>query len=303
MRAAGAAAVALVMMLIAGMAMAQGAGELQGSVILRGGQVLTGKIQLAELGVVEGAGIGNSLPGHGALIIKVGDKTERISGDEVASVEVEWVNTGSDAEPHWEIKKITVVKKDGTKVSGGPDWLLHATNVWVITPDGETKRVHVFPFGNEPFNADNLIAKITIGGAAPTPAAASPTATKPAETKPAETKPTAPAKPAETKPTETKPATPTAPAAPQKPVTGTAPAAPTTPAAKPTTAQPPAVKPSTTPAQPSVTVVKPGVTEAGGPVLAKDAMILLVRCPKCGQLIKIIISADVVRVEHVPAAK
>ncbi len=302
MRAAGAAAVVVLLALLGVAASAQGAGELQGTITLRGGQTLTGKIQLAELGVVEGAGIGNSLPGHGAFILKVGDKTVRVEGDEVASVEVEWVNTGSDAEPRWEIKKLTVVKKDGTKVEGAPDWLLHATNVWVITADGETKRVHVFPFGNEPFNADNLIAKITVGAVPPT-AAAGAEAAKPAETKPAETKP------AETKPTETKPAAgkPSAPAPTQptvpKPTTPTV-TAPSKPPAKPPT-QPETTKPAPT-AKPPVTVVKPGAPgaeAAAGPVLAKDAMILVVRCPKCGELIKIIISADVVRIEHVPAGK
>ena len=297
MRAAGAAAVAMILMLVAGVALAQGAAELQGTITFRSGQTLSGKIQLAELGVVEGAGIGNSLPGHGALRLKVGDKIVNISGDEVASVEVEWVNTGSAAEPRWEIKKLTVVKKDGTKVTGAPDWLLHATNVWVITPDGETKRVHVFPFGNEPFNEDNLIAKITIGAAGAAPAAP----TKPAAPKPAETKPT------ETKPTAPKPTAP--PTAPKKP-TVTKPTAPTAPA-KPTAAKPaptpgPATtKPAPTAAQPPAVTKAPagGAVEAGGPVLAKDTMILLVRCPKCGQLIKIIISADAVRVEHVGETK
>ncbi|MBC7287332.1 MAG: hypothetical protein H5T86_04650 [Armatimonadetes bacterium] len=279
MRRAG-AAVAMLVALAGGIALAQGAAELQGSVTLRGGQVLTGKIQVAELGVVEGAGIGNSLPGHGAFVVKVGDQPQRVNGDEVASVTAEWVNSGTEAEPQWEIKKLTIVKKDGTKIEGTPDWLLHASNVWVITADGQAKMIHAFPYGAEEFNPDNLIAKITIGAAPPeAPAApAQPSEQPPAKEKPAET--AAPATPAEQKPAEA-PAQPPAP--PSQPAQ-----APAAPAEKPAE-QPPAA------AQPGAAVGP----QAAGAVLARDALILLVRCPNCGQMLKIIISADVVKVEHV----
>jgi hypothetical protein len=251
---------------IAAMVLAQEAPQLSGTVTLRGGKALTGRIQLAELGVVEGAGIGNSLPGRGSIVLKVGDKSERVAGDDVAVLEVEWTNAGSDAEPRWEIKKITVTRKDGAKVEGAPDWLLHATNAWVVSAEGKADRVHVFPFGGEPFSPDSLIAKVEVVGGAAAPA-------QPVAPAPAPAEPTVPA-PALPEPAVPAPAQPTAPApAPAQPVV-TAPAA---------------------PAQPTVVPLAPG------DLVAHGTMSLIIRCPKCGELIKITITADAVRIEHLPA--
>ena len=231
---------------------------LNGSVTFRDGKTLVGQIQLAELGVVEGAGVGNSLPGHGSIVVKVGDNTQRIGGDEIASIGVEWTNSGSEAEPRWEIKSLTVTKRDGTAVKGAPDWLLHATNVWVVTADGKTERIHVFPFGGEPFSPDQLIAKISLTASGPAPA-----------------------------PT---PAPAPAPAPPPAP----------TPTPAPPPAQAPAPAPTPAPA-PAPTVVAPTVVVAPGAVLTQGQYTLMVKCPKCGQFIKIIISATAVTVEHVEA--
>jgi hypothetical protein len=254
----GAKALLVVTLLVAAtVVLAQDQGGMSGTVTFRGGKALAGKVQLAELGVVEGAGIGNSLPGHGSIVVKVGDQTQRINGDDIASVTVEWTNSGSEAEPRWEIKKLSIVKKDGTKVDGAPDWLLHATNVWVVTAEGKTERVHVFPFGGEPFSPDSLIAKIDLAAAAP---AAPPT--------PARAEPTAPAvAPAEPAAPAVAPAEPAAPA-----VAPTAPAAPAAPAGAP-----------------------------AGALLAQGTYTLMVRCPKCGEWIKIVISAEAVSVEHAAA--
>jgi hypothetical protein len=285
MRKAGMLAVLLLGLSWTLVALAQQAGELEGTVTLRGGQTLTGKIQLAELGVVEGAGIGNSLPGHGALVVKVGDRTERIAGDDVASIEVEWVNAGTEAEPRWEIKKLTVVKRDKTKVEGTPDWLLHTTNVWVVTPEGQTQRVHVFPFGGETFSADDLLAKVTIGPGAPV-AEAGPGAA-------GEQKAPAEAPPA---PAQGEGA---AAAAAPAPAAAAATAAPTVPAA-PAPAPAPAAGEAAPGAAPAAPAPAPGLAAqtATGPLLARDALVIVVRCPKCGTPIKVIITADVVKVEH-----
>jgi ribosomal protein L12E/L44/L45/RPP1/RPP2 len=248
---------------LAAATMAQQA-DLQGTITLRGGKTLAGRIQLAELGVVEGAGIGNTLPGHGAFVLKAGDKTERVAGDDIASVSVEWANVGTEAEPRWEIKKMVVVKKDGSTVEGTPDWLLHATNAWVIDADNKPVKVYVFPFGNETYSADDLIAKIEIAGAA---APAPPAAPQPAPA-PATTEAAAPA------PAQPAPA-PEAPAA-------TAPEAPAAP----------------TPAPAPVTVGPLPATVVSGPVIGRDVLSFVVRCPKCGSLIKVIVSAEVVAIEH-----
>lgn len=268
MRRAGAVLV-IVLLVAAAAAVAQEAPQLTGTVTLRGGKALTGKIQLAELGVVEGAGIGNSLPGRGSLVLKVGDQAVRIAGDEIASITVQWVNSGTEAEPRWEIQKIVVVKRDGSKVEGAPDWLLHATNVWVVTADGKTERVHVFPFGGEPFSPDNLIAKVEIGGAAAPaqPAPAAPAAPEAPAEQPAVEQPT----PGAPSPTPAEPEAPEAPA-----VEAPQPAAPAAPA--------PTVKPVTP-----------------GEVVGLGTMSFMVKCPGCGALLKILINAQAVTVEHVPA--
>ncbi len=244
--------------------------DLEGNIVLRGGQSLAGKIQLAELGVVEGAGIGNTLTGHGAFVLKVGDKTERIPADDIASVDIEWVNAGTEAEPRWEIKKMVVAKRDGSTVEGAPDWLLHATNAWVIGADNKPIKVHVFPFGGEPFSPDDLIAKIQLAAGA-APVAPTPEA------------PVAPTPEAPTAPTPTAP-TPEAPTAPT-------PTAPTPEAPAPSAPTPEA--PVVTPA-PQV-----GPTVVSGPIIGRDVLVFTVRCPKCGSLIKIIITAEAMTVEHI----
>jgi hypothetical protein len=270
MRRAG-AVLLIGLLAVTAVALAQEAPQLTGTVTLRGGKTLTGRIQLAELGVVEGAGIGNSLPARGSLVLKVGDKSVRIVGDEIATITVNWVNTGTEAEPRWEIQKIVVVKRDGSTVEGSPDWLLHATNVWVVTADGKTERVHVFPFGGEPFSPDNLIAKVELAGAA---APAQPATAPEAPAQPAP----APAAPAEAP--EIKEPTPVieapAPTAPEQPE-GPAAAAP----------GPAAPAPAARPVAP-------------GEVVGQGTLSFIVKCPGCGTLLKIVITANAVTVEHMP---
>ncbi|MCX7597641.1 MAG: hypothetical protein N2512_02055 [Armatimonadetes bacterium] len=270
MRRAG-AVFAIVLLVVAAAALAQEAPQLMGTVTLRGGKALTGKIQLAELGVVEGAGIGNSLPGRGSLVLKVGTETVRVTGDEIASISVQWVNTGTEAEPRWEIQKVVVAKRDGSKVEGAPDWLLHATNVWVVTADGKAERVHVFPVGGEPFSPDNLIAKVELVGAAPPG--------QPAPVVPAA--PSAPAAPAEEP--EVEEVTPEA-AAPM----------PTEPEAPEGTVIEVLRPPAAVAPAPAVRPVAPGE------VVGQGTLSFVVKCPGCGQLLKVIISANAVTVEHLP---
>lgn len=274
MRKAGAMVSAL--LLLAAVAAWGQQADLEGIIMLRGGQSLAGKIQLAELGVVEGAGIGNTLTGHGAFVLKVGDKAERIPADDIARVDIEWVNAGTEAEPRWEIKKMVVAKRDGSTVEGAPDWLLHATNAWVIGADNKPIKVHVFPFGGEPFSPDDLIAKIQLAAAAAPVAPAAPAPEAPAAPAPEAPAPEAPAPEAPAAPAPEAPAAP-APEAPAAP----APEAPAAPA------------PVVTPAAPA------GPTVVSGPIIGRDVLSFTVRCPKCGELIKIIITAEALTVEHI----
>lgn len=277
MRKAGAIVAGIFLAVVAGWAQQKTA--LQGTITLRGGKKLTGKIQLAQLGVVDGSGIGAEFAQHGGFVLNVGGKTQRVAGDEIASVQVDWVNAGTEQEPRWDIKKITIVKKDGTKVEGAPDWLLHVTNAWVVTADGKSQKVYVFPFSGEAFSADDLIARIDLGEAA---AAQPPKEAQPAPEKPAPEKP-APTKPAPEKPAQPKPPAVSAPAQPAKP-----PAAPAAPAQ---------------PAKPAGVAPAPTPPVAVGPMLGGDVMTFVIRCPKCGALIKVIISAQAVSLEHVSGTK
>lgn len=223
-------------------ACAQDAAALSGTVTFRSGQTLSGIIKEANLGILDGSGIGTSLPGNGGIRISVGGAAvQRIPVANIASIEATWVDKSTPEEPGWEISELKVMTKDGQTLVGKPGWHMHATNVSIELPSGETKRVHAFPLAGPDFKAENLIAKIdltatasaaTIAPAATTPAATAP-ATEPAATTPAATTPDVTVTPATTEtttPTTTTPATteaaaptpataaPTAAASPGKPV-------------------------------------------------------------------------------------
>lgn len=189
---------------------------LTGTVTLRSGQTLSGTIQAADLGIMDGAGIGTNLADNGAIKVVVDGQAQRIPAAEIAIVEVSWQDKSTPEEPRWEITELKITTRDGKVVTGKPGWYMHATNVSVLLPSGETKRVHAFPLAGPDFSPDNLIAKIEIGDVAAAPAEPAPAApTAPAE--PAATQPAAPAEPAPAAPTapaEPAPATPAAPVAP-----------------------------------------------------------------------------------------
>lgn len=222
-----------------------------GTVTLRNGQTLSGIIKSADLGIMDGAGIGTNLAGNGAFRVTVDGQTQRITADKIALVEVKWQDKSTPEEPRWEITELKITTTDGKVIVGKPAWYMHATNVSVQLPSGETKRVHAFPLAGPDFSADNLIAKIEIGKAV------TPTVETPA-TPATPAAPTTPATPAvETPATPTTPTTPATPATPTSPATPAVetPAAPATPAtpATPAVAAPPAVASPGTP----VTVVVP----------------------------------------------
>lgn len=278
-------ATGLLVLAVASAAIAQEATAptLTGTVTLRSGQTLSGTIQAADLGIMDGAGIGTNLTDNGAIKVVADGQAQRIPAAEIAMVEVTWQDKSTPEEPRWEITELKVTTRDGKVVTGKPGWYMHATNVSVLLPTGETKRVHAFPLAGPDFSPDNLIAKIEIGEVATAPAEPKPTApTAPAE--PAPTTPTAPAEPAPTAPTAPAEPAPAEPAAPTEP----APAAPTAPA------QLPAVQPA-----PTAPAVTPLPTVIGAP----QPIVVTVPVPGTDKKVTVIIYVTVVEgeVKVVPA--
>jgi hypothetical protein len=255
----------------AGTALAQ-TPALQGTVTLRGGKVLTGEIKVAQVGVLQGSGIGTLLPDMGTFKLKVGDQTQEIAAADLASVEIQWGLLNAQDPQSWEIQQISIVKRDGTQVTGQPTWGLQATSVVV----DDQPALYAFPKG-EGFSADNLLTRIEIAGA--TPALISP----PAATPPALISPPTATPPAAFPPATVPPATPPAPAVP-----------PATPPPATVTVTPlPAAPPATmTPAPPGPVVTATetaiNVTVNALPTRAMGTTDLRLRftCPKCGQLME-----------------
>jgi hypothetical protein len=230
---------------------------LQGTVTLRGGKTLQGEIKVAQVGVVQGSGIGTLLPNLGSFKLKVEEEVQEIKAAEMAVVEITWGLQNPQDPQSWEIKTISVVKRDGTRVAGQPSWGLQASSAVV----GDLPALYAFPKG-EGFSADNLVSKIEIAGAMPSviapPATTPPPATPPAETPPATTPP------AETPPATVPPATP-----------------------------PAETPPATTPVEtPPVETPPAEVVSLGG-----GAYEIIVTAPESGEKIKIRIQIDVLPAE------
>ncbi len=134
-----------------------------GTVTLRSGAALTGAIKVAELGVVLGSGVGSVQTDYGAFRLRAGDGEVTIAGRDVASVDVDWEQQGTASEPRWLITRVVVTRRDGTRVTGQPTWLLHCSTVSVTLPDGMTRRAHAFPLGGtKDFSPENFIRRIEI---------------------------------------------------------------------------------------------------------------------------------------------
>lgn len=196
-------------MALATTAFAQAETSMQGTVYLRGGEQVSGIIKVAEMGVMDGTGIGTDLANNGAIAVKTASgATERIPAENIATVEATWEEVKEDNITRWQITQLAVTKRDGTQVSGVPNWFMHATSVSVEQPDGKVIRMHAYPHSKD-FSPENLLKKIELAEA---PAAPEPTKPEPEpeEAKPAaeETQPE-PAKPEEAaeeeKPTPTAP--------------------------------------------------------------------------------------------------
>ncbi len=153
---------ALVILSVAAVAAQDAASELHGKVYLRGGETYEGVIQTAEWGVVDGAGIGAN---RTYMAVKVNGELVKVPITDIATIEADWQQAGPEGAKKWQIASLAITKKDGTKVSGGVDWLLHESAVDVLQADGTIVRHHAFPIANPEFDASQLLAKVELGSA------------------------------------------------------------------------------------------------------------------------------------------
>ncbi|MFO7946212.1 MAG: hypothetical protein R6V19_05330 [Armatimonadota bacterium] len=154
---------------------------LQGTVYLRGGDSFSGNIKVAEMGVMDGSGIGTDLANNGAIAVKTASgSVQRVPADNIATLEATWKEVEEGGRTQWQITELTVTKRDGTQITGTPDWFMHATSVAVEQADGEVARVHAYPLSKD-FSPENLLKKIELAEA---PAQPQPTTEEPEDAKP-----------------------------------------------------------------------------------------------------------------------
>lgn len=180
--------VAALTVLCATVALAQYAGpKLEGTATLRSGETISGVVLSAQLGIVDGAEIGSNLADGGYISIAAEGGERDIKATEIASLDVEWANTGTAEASKWKIARLTVVTTGGETVTGEPTWLVHATSLNVEQADGSRKKVYAFPLAGANFSADNLLTKLVLGAApvadvapvTPTPPVVTPVPTPP----------------------------------------------------------------------------------------------------------------------------
>jgi hypothetical protein len=247
--------------------------EVTGTIYLSGGETYEGVIEVAEFGVVEGAGIGaDRSPTNDYLSVQVEGEQVKVPVEDMSVVEADWQQTGPEGAKKWQVESLTITRKDGTKVSGKLHWMLHETTVRVRQADGTLARAHAFPVASADFDPAKLLIRIELGEVAATPGQPDTTPAGP------DTTPAGP---------DTTPAGPdTTPAGPD-----TTPAGPdTTPAGPDTTP----AGPDTTPAGPDTTPAGPDTTPAGsGAVVgAPSTITLTVVCPKCGEKITVTVAVS-----------
>lgn len=160
--------------------------ELTGKVYLSGGETYEGVIEMAEFGVVDGAGIGTErLQSNEYLSVLADGEQVKVPVGDISIVEATWEQTGPEGAKKWQIGSLTITRKDGSKVSGRPHWLLHETTAVVRQADGTMARAHAFPVASADFDPGKLLVKIELGEVAPGPAQPDTTPAEP-DTTPAE---------------------------------------------------------------------------------------------------------------------
>ncbi len=258
------------------LASAQPAALMQGTVLLKGGQTISGNIKAAELGSMDGNGVGTNLTDNGAIAVKLDDgSVTRVPAADIAIFEAAWEESTEPGGNPWIIKQLKVTKRDGTVITGVPDWFMHASSVAIETAAGEVKRFHAFPLAKD-FTPDNLLVRVQLAQPAATP----PAPITPAPTTPAPTT-TPPTTPTPTVPTPTAPTTPTP----------TTPAPTTTPQPVPVPIEP--VPATTTPSP--VTEPPTTTTVEDVHVLPSQDIVVTLRCPACGEPITLLISISALK--------
>ncbi len=153
----------LICMIAVGTAAAEFAGpRLEGTVTLRGGQTISGLILTAQLGIVDGAEIGSRLRDGGYIAVDVDGEEHRVQATEIARLDAEWEQTGTEDAPQWKITELSITTRDGETLTGTPAWLVHATSLIIEEEDGTQKRVYAFPMAGSNFSPDNLLASLVI---------------------------------------------------------------------------------------------------------------------------------------------
>lgn len=157
--------------------------KLEGTVALRSGETISGLILTAQLGIVDGAEIGSRLRDGGYIAVKTEDGEERhVSATDIASLHVDWAQTGTEDAPKWKITNLTITTSSGEVISGTPAWLVHATSLIIEEPDGTQRKLYAFPMAGTNFSPDNLMTDLVIGE--PAAPAAEETAPPAEETEP-----------------------------------------------------------------------------------------------------------------------
>ncbi len=258
-------------LIVACAAGAGAAGEMQGTVYLKGGKVISGNIKTAEMGIMDGTGIGSDLTANGAINIKTDAGEVRVAAADIALVEATWQEVTEAGGSPWQIAELKITRRDGSVVTGTPNWFMHASSVAVEQDNGEVVRILAYPLG-ESFSPDDLLVKVELAAApAPTP---TPTPAPTPDPTPAPT-------PA---PTPTPDPTPAPTPAP-------------TPTPDPTPAPTPAPTPTPDPT--------PAPTPAPAPhgemqvsdvhVLPSQDMVVTIACPNCGEKITLILGISALK--------
>lgn len=252
---------AIAIMAIGCLAYAQDVPAMRGTIYLKGGQSMSGNINSAELGFRDGTGtgVGSELPNSGAIAVNTADAgVVSVPADQIAVIEAKWEQVEQAGRNPWEITELRVTRRDGTEVVGTPDWFMHASSVAVSTEDGQVKRIHAFPLATD-FSSDDLLVKIELADAAPSPVTPEPI----------------------TPVTETpEPTTPV-----------------TEPAPTPTETVPTPVEPTTeTPVVEVVgPVADPDMQVSEVHVLPSQDVVLTLRCPKCSETITLLLRVSVLQ--------
>ena len=161
-------AIVALTVLCATVALAQYAGpKMEGTATLRSGEIISGVVLSAQVGMVDGAEIGSKLADGGYLMIAAEGGERKVKGVEIASLDVEWVNTGTPAVAKWTIAKFTVVTTSGETIIGEPTWMIHITALIIEQADGVRKSVYAFQPASDNFSPDNLLTRLVLGASAP----------------------------------------------------------------------------------------------------------------------------------------